>query len=459
MEQFTQEDIEEVKRQLSLKKEKVKFWREFSLKSKNKSILKQVDNQLKYIDDLLANEKNLQNLLVTLNTGKYEFAPFNLFLHFDKYFLKSRLTINIPTNSYKDFLVCKLLANKLKNLKDLDIPRSIPRRKAVKSLFFKLREYDDFRNLAVLRGDFRSYTQNIPRTRLLQIINNKQIPPHIIALIKNFLETENNVSIHFYRNSVKKFFDKLNFSKEFENDVDFKSTLNIDGILPGAPLSNILGNIFLSEFDKMIESLVNEEGYYVRYFDDFLILYPLSKASRIEREILGFLSHHYFMPLRKIESSIVRLDLQTGAEKKFDFLGYLVTLSNEQSINITIRYKSLKKFLYKYLFEYRFKTNKKSERLSSYLIKKNVYLKNWIFNFKYIKYINDLNLLDMLYIKFILPDLYRVMNFDENKVEKLKSFFKPVIIYRQLLKIRNEKKFQEEIRQTREKLASLFKEI
>jgi len=440
---FSKKDLEKVKYQWENKKERIDFWREYSLKDYRSSELDKINNFLNALESLEKNIFSLDSQIINceefffqLNNGNYHFSPFEVVYFLDKYYIKSRIAFQINKNNpsrfqkkFLDLLVCKLVANKLKILLHEDSKKQ--RNQAVLEFIKKLRQVIKYNSrIAFLKGDFRSYTQNIPRDSLISHLKAKEVPPHIIKLIKSYLDAGTYVSKNINNNLLNIFFKELGFGKFYEEDTDFRVILNKSGIMAGIPISNVLGNIFLLDFDKQIKEYLNGEGFYTRYFDDFIIAAEENKIKEIKKNIPKILFFYYPFNYKTIEDKIIRLETTTIS----DFLGYLIKIdSKNRDIFVTVRYKTLKKFIYKYLYEYNI-SKKYKKNISKFLIGKCVYLTTWIYSFLCI---NDTNLLDLLYTKIILPDLYRILQYNSTEVKKLKQYYKPVIIYRQLLKNRD----------------------
>ncbi|WP_162342944.1 reverse transcriptase/maturase family protein [Cyclobacterium salsum] len=55
------------------------------------------------------------------------------------------------------------------------------------------------------------------------------------------------------------------------------------GIPQGSPISSVLANIYLLNFDKAVNDFVSERGLYRRYSDDIIVVCPKSKKSDLEK--------------------------------------------------------------------------------------------------------------------------------------------------------------------------------
>lgn len=469
-------------------------YRKFSLSNRKQSRIKMLYKQEEYITGELiktclnkysVNRKKqfaqkgkfYSTLLETLNKGEYKFSKEKPGYIVNPYHGKARLILDSSVKKrkkqkkvekgYEHKLVISLLSLKLtQNLNKEEQKPS--RQKVIKDLINYLQNNKDS-NLIIIRGDFKNYTLNIPRKRLLKILEKRETPEHILKLINSYLEEGNKFSSFIKRGNVEKFFKNVGLKEELEKDTDFKGFLNLDGLFPGTPISNILGQIFLLDFDKKMKEIVGKNGFFVRYFDDFILIKSfknnftdssIQKEKReIEEKIYDFIATHYQITPDKvkniieIEKSSLFLPKQTKEEKIY-FLGYSLKITNKR-IKISIRYKTLKKFVYKYLYEHNY-SNFKSKTLSKvscllgtpylnifdiqkvtditvqrYLRGKLFYLYNWMRSFIYI---NDKRLLDEIYTNIILPDLYlffkRYGNNTTIELKQIKPYYRLTVIHR-----------------------------
>ncbi len=449
-------DLEKVKQSWESNKESIEFWGKYSLKRRKIKLKEKLEKLIEYLDNLLKDEEELENFLKELNSGTYRFSGGSIVYDLNKYYNKVRIAMNFPyENQFKDLLASKLVANKINEFLKCKNKNLKPRNAIVKQMLNRLKSMDE---IQVIRGDFVSYTQNIPRESLMKVLRKFCIPENILELIHSYLEAGNNISSKLSIYNIHSFFKKIEMERDYLNDADFKALINQDGLLPGTPLSNTLAHIFLLEFDTKLESYLEKtlgkDGYfYSRYNDDFVIIYPKGTLDRgiIKSIISKLLSKYYMQTVVPEREDIVRIRYR---ESEFEFLGYLISKQGKK-LKVSVRYKTLKKFIYKYLAEYRLSKSKKRYQIIRHIVSKAVYLNMWNLSFIHV---NDTKLLDDLFIRFILPDLYYMVGvyiYGENlkayklkklktKVKRIQPYFKPVIIHRQLLKLLFESKFKED---------------
>jgi len=348
---------------------------------------------------------------------------------------------DVSNTIWENILANKLIALKFSKWMEQEFEDNIfpNRSKIIKDLICKLKERKSWISI---NGDFKSYTQNIRRQSLNHLMKHYGVPENLKCLIEKLLDSGTHDSQNLKHFNIKRFFSRIGYEKNFLEDTDFISILNLNGIITGTPLFTKLGIFYLIEFDNILaKEIAGEDGFYGRYMDDFILI--TSKSYReAESKILEIVKDIY-----KVNDNDVKNIIKFQRVKRnFDFLGYAIKLDNNK-LKTSIRYKTLRKFIYKYLYEYGI--HKKSlniEIFFKYLIAKIYYLNVWIASFIYI---NDLKLLDTIYEEIILPDLYytflkvrKQMGLPKNfinQVEKIKKLFKPAIIYRKIRKKKNRK--------------------
>jgi hypothetical protein len=433
---FTIEDLNKIYDYYETKLKEVDKFRNYSkLQRKTLSEYEKISKILNFAKLLIRRKKLTDRLLDILNGEELKernvcnyYNQGKVMYLVNKYFLKARISLNylkfknkkIDPLCFLPIIIQKLIANKIIENK---IVGSLPNRnKAIKGLIKFLKK--NLRNLEkfqVIRADFKSYTLNIRRKRIFEILEGRNVPQNIISLIKGFVEDSTIESKIFKNFNIEKLFRKIGYMEDYEFDCDFKSVIGREGILTGTPLANILGQIYLEEFDKKMKELIENEGFYIRYFDDLILIVSDEKARKVMNEISSYLSRFYKIRKNKIKE-IFRIDLkQNLSEAKFEFLGYKFEIK-DKNLKISIRYKTIKKFVYKFIYEYKPKDK-------SYLVAKNYYLFSWLGSFKHI---NDYKLLEKIYLNIILPDIY--LNLKKFKIEKefhyIKKFYRPNAILR-----------------------------
>ncbi len=465
---FDRKDLDRLRESLENRMREVEVWREYALKRRKKSVLEKLQRELSLLEEFKT-FGDVDSFLEKLNKGTFKFLPGEVFFLVNPYFGKTRLTYRFPEPAgenreaalkfFKNKWAAKLTAAKIKEFfrdkerregrKYLQRHRMGVVRRLVEALKGVERGTKRFK---ILRGDFRDYTLNIPRKRLFSELKRLGVPSHLVGLVENFFSAGNKMSGDLRRFPVKEFFSKGEFNREFLRDTNFRAQLNLDGVVPGSPLSNLMGQIFLTDFDRMMEELAGEEGFYARFLDDFILILPADRIGEEElrQKIRDFIVEKYKEhPLvgknPEAWGEIVKLETLRDLPAEFDFLGY--TFRPEKGkFKRGIRYKTLKKFLQKYLHEYRFRPSKdtKREDLAKHLAAKSAYLYRWIYNFLEV---NDKKLLDELFAKFVLPDLFNtIYNYlrvkypelkpkelkgrTQMEVKKLKNYFKLPLIHR-----------------------------
>lgn len=165
----------------------------------------------------------------------------------------------------------------------------------------------------VLCIDVSSFFDNLCMNKLkekwCQILEKEKLPDahyNVFWSLKKFHYVEENAAIHFFGKTPRKTKPRKKLTKEqrrIENDRCFgekiceyaelrklnhllpldnklirsKSKFEITGIPQGSPISGLLSNIFMIDFDLAIKAFVEKiGGFYRRYSDDILIAFPSS---------------------------------------------------------------------------------------------------------------------------------------------------------------------------------------
>ena len=148
---------------------------------------------------------------------------------------------------------------------------------------------------------------------------------------------------------IKGFFDNVNHDwlmKFLEHDIQDKNFLRyikrylIAGIMEGTELldsdrgtpqggliSPVLANVYLHYvldlwFEKAIKPKLRGEAYYVRYADDFLILFQYENEAQMVLNILRNRLKKFSLELAEEKTRILPIGRFKGPKEDFDFLGF-----------------------------------------------------------------------------------------------------------------------------------------
>ena len=114
-----------------------------------------------------------------------------------------------------------------------------------------------------LHTDLRSYFHSIDRKRLLEIIANVLQEGRLINLVEKF------------------------FNYSFYDDSIIKKSIN--GLAIAEPLSRLMGNVYLAEFDRFVTK--EQRWRYMRYMDDMLFFaYSEEECNEIKRIVSKYLN-------------------------------------------------------------------------------------------------------------------------------------------------------------------------
>ena len=172
---------------------------------------------------------------------------------------------------------------------------------------------------------------------------------------------------------IKGFFDNVDHDwlmKFLEHDIQDKNFLRyvkrflIAGIMEGTELkdsdrgtpqggliSPVLANVYLHYaldlwFEKAIKPKLRGEAYYVRYADDFLILFQYENEARAVLEALKGRLAKFSLELAEDKTRILPIGRYKGTKEDFDFLGFTFyntrTRAGKYRIGIRTSKKKLK---------------------------------------------------------------------------------------------------------------------
>lgn len=145
-------------------------------------------------------------------------------------------------------------------------------------------------------GFFDNINHRILKTAWASLLGSAELPADHYAVFKSItkfsrvsreaLFTELGISAHNPKNGRKRICSPL----EFRNRVREKGLIvrnpNSFGIPQGSPISAVLSNIYMMEFDRKVrEIVVRNDGIYFRYCDDILLILPNSTRENVRQVV------------------------------------------------------------------------------------------------------------------------------------------------------------------------------
>jgi len=99
------------------------------------------------------------------------------------------------------------------------------------------------------------------------------------------------------------------------------------GTPQGGQISPVLANVYLHYvldlwFEKAVKPKLRGEAYYVRYADDFLILFQYENEARTVMEALGNRLGKFSLEVAEEKTRILPIGRFKGTKEDFDFLGF-----------------------------------------------------------------------------------------------------------------------------------------
>lgn len=220
----------------------------------------------------------------------------------------------------------------------------------------------------ILIGDFTDFFENLDhvylKKRLCELLGNKKLPDDYYNIFKNITKYSywdwklliKRAGYEITTPGVRKKISqqKIIFSKKIFNrhKKDIEKHIKSYGIPQGSPISAVLANVYMLEFDKKLYDCVSsKDGHYFRYSDDFIVIVPFENLSEIElikNKILSMIGKIPKLILEKDKTKMytyengkiweypVRKNLQIS------YLGFMF-----DGKNIKIRPKAITKYYYR----------------------------------------------------------------------------------------------------------------
>ena len=129
-----------------------------------------------------------------------------------------------------------------------------------------------------------------------RILDSEKLPDdhyHVFKSLTRFSKVDKESLYETFgisKNNPKKRNKRICEPRQFRDLVRGNGMINVNntqkGIPQGSPISALLSNIYMSEFDETISNLMQEiGGCYLRYCDDILCIVPLARKNEIIKRI------------------------------------------------------------------------------------------------------------------------------------------------------------------------------
>ena len=219
----------------------------------------------------------------------------------------------------------------------------------------------------ILVGDFTNFFDNLEhqylKKMMCEVLGVERLPQDYFSVFKNITRFSSwdwkgivkaageNIAERGVRkkiNSKETVLTKEQFQK---NKKDIKKNISGVGVPQGSPISAVLSNIYMIEFDKYIKRYVTSKGgIYMRYSDDFIIVLPYERDA----EIADFTSYIFSY----VESMKGLIDLQKEKTSCYTYKDEVIYEGDQPSSinylgflfdgkNIRIRPRAITKYYYR----------------------------------------------------------------------------------------------------------------
>lgn len=219
----------------------------------------------------------------------------------------------------------------------------------------------------ILVGDFTNFFDNLEhqylKKMMCEVLGVERLPQDYFSVFKNITrfsswdwkdivkaagENIEEKGVRKKINSKDTVLTKEQFQKS-KNDI--KKNVSGVGVPQGSPISAVLSNIYMIEFDKDIKRYVaSKGGIYMRYSDDFIIVLPYERDA----EIVDFTSYIFSY----VESMKGLIDLQKEKTSCYTYKNRVVYEGDQPSSinylgflfdgkNIRLRPRAITKYYYR----------------------------------------------------------------------------------------------------------------
>ena len=230
--------------------------------------------------------------------------------------------------------------------------------------------FDAIRNFPqcfILVGDFTNFFDNLEhqylKKMMCEVLGVERLPQDYFSVFKNITcfsswgwkdivkAAGENIEERGVRKKINSKDTVLTKEQFQKSKKDIKKNVSGVGVPQGSPISAVLSNIYMIEFDKYIKRYVaSKSGIYMRYSDDFIIVLPYERDA----EIADFTSYIFFY----VESMKGLIDLQKEKTSCYTYKNEVVYEGDQPSSinylgflfdgkNIRIRPRAITKYYYR----------------------------------------------------------------------------------------------------------------
>ena len=230
--------------------------------------------------------------------------------------------------------------------------------------------FDAIRNFPqcfILVGDFTNFFDNLEhqylKKMMCEVLGVERLPQDYFSVFKNITRFSSwgwkdivkaageNIEERGVRKKINSKDTVLTKEQFQKSKKDIKKNVSGVGVPQGSPISAVLSNIYMIEFDKYIKRYVaSKSGIYMRYSDDFIIVLPYERDA----EIADFTSYIFSY----VESMKGLIDLQKEKTSCYTYKNEVVYEDDRPSSinslgflfdgkNIRIRPRAITKYYYR----------------------------------------------------------------------------------------------------------------
>ena len=230
--------------------------------------------------------------------------------------------------------------------------------------------FDAIRNFPqcfILVGDFTNFFDNLEhqylKKMMCEVLGVERLPQDYFSVFKNITRFSSwgwkdivkaageNIEERGVRKKINSKDTVLTKEQFQKSKKDIKKNVSGVGVPQGSPISAVLSNIYMIEFDKYIKRYVaSKSGIYMRYSDDFIIVLPYERDAEIAdftRYIFSYVeSMKGLLNLQKEKTSCYTYKNEVVYEgdqpSSINYLGFLF-----DGKNIKMRPRAITKYYYR----------------------------------------------------------------------------------------------------------------